>query len=337
MCPQFSPTSQETLGQQAQSSETKRLLLIGLRYHAYTSGIAAEFEQMGFAVTYHEVQPRSLLFQLARRLWPSLYRRMLDHHHRAIIAAEQNRQYDFVVFIQAHQVSIENLQTLRRQHAGARFVLYNWDSIYTHDYRPVMHVFDRVFTFDKADASALGIGYLPLFCLRSLQAMRTVPPSQGAVYCIGNVATAPRYLAVRAFAAYCRANGIPFYTHMTCSVYAFYLLLRQGIFPRGVTFLPISRKRAHDMIARSVAVFDFANHRQSGYTMRLIENLCMDRKIITNNENVLQEAFYSPDRIYTYRDLDFSGVKAFLARKLEGGVDAIEAYHIQNFVRRLID
>ena len=314
----------------------KRLLLIGLRYHIYTDEIAAEFERLGFVVTFYEVQPRSLLFKTARRALPAYYGRMIERHHRAIIAAETGKSYNFVVFIQAHQFSVENIDMLRRQHAESTFVLYNWDSLTTDDYRPQMHAFDKVFTFDKHDAKALHVNYLPLFCIRSFQAMNGARTQGNAIYVIGNIVNPRRYLAVKAFGDYCKVNGIPFYRHLACSIYNFYRLLRAGIIPSGISFSYIKEKNFLGMICNSSAVFDFANHRQTGYTMRVMENLCMGKKLITNNANILNEPFYSPDRVLVYRDLDFSGVKAFLSEKVTSADTKFEEYYIQTFARRLI-
>lgn len=315
----------------------KSLLLIGLRYHNYTSEIALEFERLGFAVTYHEVQPRNLLYKTVRRILPPIYKRMIERHHRNIIKAERNKTYEYVIFIQAHQFSVENIEELRRQHKTSKFVLYNWDSLSTHDYRPQMHVFDSVFTFDRDDAAALDINYLPLFCIRSFQAMREVSVDKNTIYTVGNIVNPLRYRAVKAFESYCNQNGIKLISHLACTPYTYMRMLRSGILPRGVSLSSIEEKKFLNIVSQSAAVFDFANHKQSGYTMRVMENICMGKKIITNNSNIVAEPFYSPDRVFVYKDLGFSGVKEFLASKPVGEEAKVEEYYVQNFVRKLID
>jgi hypothetical protein len=90
------------------------------------------------------------------------------------------------------------------------------------------------------------------------------------------------------------------------------------------------------MIETSLGVFDFANHAQSGQTMRMMESLCTGKKIVTNNAWVKREPFYSPDRIHVFNDLDFSGVADFLRIPLTDQGNDFSEYHIQNFTRRLI-
>lgn len=90
------------------------------------------------------------------------------------------------------------------------------------------------------------------------------------------------------------------------------------------------------LIENSSAVFDYANHRQSGYTMRTIENLCAGRKIITNNPGIREEPFYTSDRIYILKNLDFTGVKEFLEVPLMYPDEAFESFHIDRFIGQLV-
>jgi len=315
----------------------KKLLLIGLDYHNYTHAIADEFRALGFFVVTHEIQPRSLSYKVARRIFPSLYDKMIFRHHKRIVTTEIGNTYDFVVFIQVHQFNVRHLEEFRKQHYSAKFILYNWDSLHTHDYRPQMHVFDRIFTFDADDAKSLGVDYLPLFCIRSFQALRNVTPSENAIYFVGNVVNSRRYLAVEAFRKYCLSHNIPFYAYLACTPYIYLKMLRLGIYPKNVSIGHIKEKQFIDFIQRSNTVFDFANHQQSGYTMRVIENLCMNKRLITNNARILEEDFYSPSLIYIYRDFDFSGVAEFMK---DGRVDAgstFDRFYIQEFVQKLIE
>lgn len=98
----------------------------------------------------------------------------------------------------------------------------------------------------------------------------------------------------------------------------------------------IPHNRFIDMIETSVAVFDFANHQQSGYTMRTMENLCAGKKIITGNHHIVNEPFYSPDRILVFDGFDFSGVRAFLDTPLRDSDARYGLYHVASFARQLL-
>ena len=121
------------------------------------------------------------------------------------------------------------------------------------------------------------------------------------------------------------------------STHAYGLLLRNGHWPRDVTLRYIPQDRFINMIETASAVFDFANHRQVGYTMRTIENLCAGKKIITNNAVIRDEPFYSADRLHVFQGLDFSGVSEFLQRPLDSPDLNFPEFHLDNFVRQLVD
>lgn len=317
-------------------SNNKKLLFVGLRYQDYTSAIIKEMELAGYSVTYIDIQPRTLFFKIFKTLSLLLYNKYLELYHRRAIVAAAGTEYNLVVFLQAHQITLDNLRYLKKTQPGARFVLYNWDSLSNHDYRPQAPCFDRIYTFDRVDAEKYGFSYLPLFCIRSMQGLNKGRVQPHTVYMVGNIVNVKRYEAVMKFMDYCNEHGLCFRTYLVISPVVYFRMLRQGIIPRNVYFRSIDIRRFHDMIETSSAVFDFANHQQSGYTMRTIENLCAGKKIVTNNKYVLNDFFYSPDRVLHFDEFDYSRVAEFLNIELADPDREFEELNIQSFVRNLL-
>lgn len=314
----------------------KNILFLGLDYHGYTTAITQELERSHGQVDYYSIQPRTLKFKIVRRLSIRKWQRMLDEHHSAIIDNLRNSYYDLVIFIQAHQISEKNLLKLRHSQDNARFVLYNWDSIKTHDYTDKMWAFDQIFTFDPDDATRFGLEYLPLFCLPDFYQLNRAPEKCGDIYFVGNIGTMRRFLALQHFSAYCKDNNISFKSYQVASPYIYAKVLLAGHSTKSLRLSSITPRAIAEMMSTNTAVFDFANHFQSGLTMRTIENLCAGVKIITSNRRVMDEPFYSPDRILVYDDLDFSGVKRFLSEPLASPEERFQAYHLPSFVQRLV-
>lgn len=313
------------------------ILLIALHYHDYTNQIAAELRGLGHSVRVHDIQPRDLGMKILRVTAASRWQARLDAHHASILAAERGQDYDVVLFVQVHQMSAENLAQFRQAFRRAKFILYNWDSISNHDFRDRLGAFDSVATFDPVDARDYGLLHLPLFCVRDFQTLARREQEQKRVYFVGNIVSLARYDSVVAFRDYCAANRISLQTHLACSPVVQSRLIRTGRVPRGVTMRSIERQRFITMIETSTAVFDFANHQQTGYTMRVIENLCAGKKIITNNRRIRHEPFYSPDRIHVFDSLDFSGVADFMATSLVDPDQNFADFHLQNFLVRLLE
>ena len=171
-----------------------RILFIGLDYHQYTRAISAQLNALGHDVTYHDIFARTL-YHKSLRLAPALQRAAYDRYHRDIVLGERGTPYDMVLFLQCHQVSDENLQLARDLFPNARFVLYNWDSVRTHDYISKLRFFDTAFTFDRQDAIDFKIEYLPLFGLTKFQDAPLRPDGEGSIYFVGNIVNPDRYLA----------------------------------------------------------------------------------------------------------------------------------------------
>lgn len=315
----------------------KKILLIGLKYHNYTEEIISELRRQGHDVTYHDIQPRDLLMKALRVSAPLAYTSRINKHHDRILAAESGKHYDLVLFIQVHQMALNTLGAFRNEFKDAEFVLYNWDAITNHDYRPYMHLFDRIYTFDPQDALALGLRYLPLFCIRAFQDLQKRDSGQNSIYFVGNIVSVQRYEAIQAFKLYCQGQNIEFKSFLSCSPVVLWRLISSGHMPFDVSIRSINFSCFIDMIETSTAVFDFANHKQSGYTMRTMENLCAGKKIITGNAEIVNASFYSDERIHVFKGLDFSGVKEFIARPLISPDELFSEFHLSTFVSRLVE
>lgn len=294
------------------NAEVRRVLFIGLSYYSYTTAIIEGLRDKGFAVTYYPAEKRGFWSKTLKKLLPAIYQSRLRRYHERVIATEAATPYDFVFFLQIHSVSLEHVARLRTTQPRAKFVLYNWDSLVAHNYRPYLTFLDAVFTFDRHDAATVSARYLPLFALPEYFAT----PRQGGlkhdIYFVGAIGSLDRFEAVRKLADYCDQHGIRFARHLHCSPAILLKLLRKGLFMDGLSLRPLSTGEIVRLMNASAAVFDVPNRTQSGYTMRLIENLCAGRKIVTSNVLVREETFFSSAQFFVVDDLDFIGLKEFL-------------------------
>jgi hypothetical protein len=313
-----------------------KVLFVGLVYHDYTRSIIEEMEREGAIVTFVDIQPRQFFYNLCRIVSRSRYESFLRKYHARVLRKAGTMRFDRVVFLQAHQVALDSIEALRCSLPGVPFILYNWDSLLTHDYLAQARHFDEIFTFDASDAVAHGFKYLPLFGTRAIQNLRRDRVRHRSIYTVGNIVNPKRYHAIQEFKRYCESHGIAFEVFLRITPVVFWRMLKAGVVPRGVSFWSIDSKKFHNMIERSQAVFDFSNHQQSGHTMRTIENMMCGKKIITNNSCLQREPFYSQDRFLVYDGLNFSEVLKFLDTPLADEDAGFEDYGIQSFTRQLL-
>ena len=318
-----------------------KILFIGWNYQDYTHEMVAELGEQGFSVTYYPLHPYSTPTKIRRIVSPQWATAVETKQQRIMVEKEKGNRYD-IVFCLLPFLKIENLAILKEQHREATFILYIWDAVagYTRkgiDMQHYFDYFDKVYTFDMQDAVYYHINYLPLFCIRKYQDMAADGNDcNDNVYMVGNLADLRRYDAVKQFDLYCAKNDIHFDYFLKSTVTKNIKILRQGGSLRNLYLSSISNDKLSEMIRNSAAVFDFANHVQNGFTMRLMENLCAGKKIITNNKNVLAAPFYSPDRFFIYDNLDFDGVQEFLQKPLADPKKRFEEYHLSSFVKKII-
>ena len=313
-----------------------KILFIGLDYHNYTKAIIDEFQLLGAQVDWFDIQPRSFFFKVFNTVSKGLYSKYLNFYHNNKLRKSSKYTYDKVFFLQVHQMSIANLLELKEIHNNSEFILYNWDAITNHDYRQHARYFDKVYTFDYQDANKYGYIYLPLFCQRQIQNLSSVNIKPRSIYVVGNIVNPDRYLAIKSFRKYCKENSIYITEHLKISPVVFVRLLGMWVIPFNVKFFSIKQSKFLEIIESSSAVFDYLNHSQSGQTMRMMENICINKKVITNNKWVVNEKFYSKDRIFVFNNKNFTGVLDFLDTKIMNSDVEFNQYFIQNFAKLLL-
>lgn len=314
----------------------KRILFIGISWYNYANEIITVLMENGFEVSYYPIEPRTIYFRGLHNVSEYLYNKAMARYHLSLINNEKTKNYDFIFFIQVHHFSFSNIELLKQYHPNTPFILYNWDSIETHDYRPYIKYFDRVFTFDPVDAKNYSLFYLPLFLIPSIEKLSNLKVFEYDIYFIGSIGSIERYLEIKKFTAFCRKEKLRFEKFLHCSPVFFIKLILNGYFPNDISFSPISIKKFHELIQKSIAVFDYPNHIQNGYTMRLIENLCSGKKIITNNSRIKDEYFYSEDRILLIKDSDFSNVRSFLKTDIRDPDNNFSEFSLYHWINKIL-
>ena len=75
---------------------------------------------------------------------------------------------------------------------------------------------------------------------------------------------------------------------------------------------PISYDEVIQSVAESRAVLDITKDRQSGITLRPMEAMMLDKKLVTNNPNVKKYDFYNPENIFILQERDIEELPIFL-------------------------
>jgi hypothetical protein len=274
--------------------EGAKILVVGRDYFFYTREIASELRSAcGAQALFVPIEPAARLFRGLRK-FGSIRRRLLRRYHERRLRELHGHAFDIVLFIQVHQIG-DFIGRYRAAFPTARFVLYYWDSLRTHDYLPAVPWFDSVVTFDPEDARRHpGFRYLPLFYTEAFSRLRDRTPTRCDISFVGVAVSMVRYEQVERFRALARARGLVLEDYVVVSPLLYFRMLLRGRRLRGVHFRSLPQHRLLEIYAGSHAVLDLTNNTQSGYTMRTFECLGSHRKLVTTNARIRGEDFYSP-------------------------------------------
>lgn len=311
----------------------KRVLFIGRDYFFYTREIVQELETTYSAgVSFYPIEPATRRYAIEDKMKRA--KKMLDSYHRRIIEKEKGNHYDIVFFLQVHQIGEENMAAYRSAFPGAFFLLYYWDSVAMHDYTPFVKYFDAVSTFDKEDAARQNFSYLPLFFTESFRELRDTDERKYDVSFVGTVVNMRRYEQLLKFRKWAKENGLVLYDYCLVSIFNYIKMLMKGHKMQGMHFTSISRRKLESIYKGSKAVLDLSNNIQSGYTMRTFETLGAHRKLITTNNNIKKEAFYSDNNIFVLDESHPVPAATFLQTAFDNTVN-MDEYSLRSWIGKL--
>lgn len=139
-----------------------------------------------------------------------------------------------------------------------------------------------------------------------------------------------RYGRLRELKKYCAENGLTYLFRMIRDGSSSYNESDSDLFCDGM----IDYTQLLSLEQRSRAVVDLVREGQTGYTLRSIEAVAFDKKIITNNTHDRDSRFYSPEAVYILGE-DRRELKEFLMEPFSGYPESVkEYYNIASWLKR---
>ena len=90
-----------------------------------------------------------------------------------------------------------------------------------------------------------------------------------------------------------------------------------------------------DMISKSKAILDFSAYNQRGLTLRVMESIFFNKKLITSNKHIKEYDFYNKNNVFILFEDDINKLKDFINSKYEP-VDPkiLDYYDFDNWIKR---
>ena len=200
---------------------------------------------------------------------------------------------------------LDFLIELKLKNTKIKTILYLWDSIKNkRNVSIIIEHFDKVFTFDRSDSIMnKQIAFLPLFYIAAYSSKSN--SCNHNYYNLAFIGTAHsgRFNIVNAISKNGKFENTRNFLFFFSPSKLVFLLKRfltdelNGLSIKDISFKPMASSDIFYVLANSNIVIDIEHPDQNGLTMRTIEMLGMQKKLITTNKNVVDYDFYHPSNI----------------------------------------
>lgn len=324
----------------------KKILFLAPAFFGYEYKIKAKMEEMGASVDYYDercitrARDRALL-----KITPKLFITKTDQYYHEIMEENKGKEYDFVFVVKCEMITKSVLKKLKKAYAKAVFCLYLWDSIENiKGVEAKFPFFDRIFTFDRNNAQTRQVmRFRPLFFTDDF-CMKPVADNEYRFdICFVGTIHSDRYAIIQKVKSLCEKYGYSMYTYAYLQskfIYYYYKWTNPTFRNTSIkefSFGKMSSKDIAQIIDDSKVVLDIQHPKQTGLTMRTIEMVGMNKKLITTNGEIAQYDFYDPDNIHIiHRDqveLSMSFLEAPY-RPIEKEI--YEKYSLEQWIRDIL-
>jgi hypothetical protein len=320
------------------------VLLVSPLTFSYHLAISETLRSMGYAVTWWDERASSATwYKLALRLFPAITVRWSERFFLARLHQLDPASISHVLVIKGEGLSRRVVLEMRETLASASMGLYLWDGVENvKGVSNILLAFDSVATFDPVDAKTFGWTYRPLFG-RNISANKGITVPVQFDWCfIGTIHSDRHRVIHRLRQRYGKQARSFVFGYFQSPLLLFVRRLVDWtlwLAPKGtLSTKPMSAAEVAQNVERSTAVLDVEHPRQRGFTMRTIETLLVEKKLITTNKYIVASNLYHPSRVYVINRTEPEIPPEFLDQPYLAVPDSlIKYYSCEGWVSELLE
>lgn len=207
---------------------------------------------------------------------------------------------------------------IKKKNHQCKIIFYYWNPIMENNKKFLADPnLDEIWTFDKRDAEKYGLKYNPQFYTSNIKLDDDNITND--VYFLGRAKN--------------RAEDIKSVENK---------LLEQGIKTNfNIIYTEkdtISYTEYLNNVSYSKSILDITDPSQTGLTLRCLESIFLEKKLITNNRDIKNYDFYKKNNIFIIGEDDFSQIKSFLNSNYEKIEEEVkEKYDFEKWLNRILE
>ncbi|HKK43042.1 MAG TPA: hypothetical protein VJ963_11580 [Bacteroidales bacterium] len=344
-----------------------RILLIMPRFYGMELKTKAALESQGHVVVW--IENKSLVFdyhgtnskfKVPRRIYSWLFTPRVNFLKKQLKSIE-NLKFDILFAFNGFIICSFLFNLLKRYNPELRSVIFLWDSSRMFSWSRETKLFDRVVTFDQADAQSFGLEYCPNYYIKDKEEL--INRSGYDLFFAGKFSTERLNMLDKIIdqVSVCNCNLylkmlIGYRKLLHCKVLYRFLKLTGLMTPWAKDYVAnyevvegiskrdffIREEIGFELLQSEMSlanvILDLSFKGQSGYSHRLIKALASGKKVITNNRNIIKEQFYNKDQVMIIDEdnpiIDYNWIKErrhFEINKYFEGLELSE--WLRNFIK----
>lgn len=252
-----------------------------------------------------------------------IYNKKIKNYYNKLL--EKYLDKDYVLVIGEIGYSQEFIELVKKKNKKIRFLKFIWDKMEQKKIEEYKENYDVVYTFEKDDAIRYNLKWRPSFFLEYENLVKNID-----FYYLGRERDKERYIYVKKIFEYCIKNKLNYKI----------LLYSQDKKKKEefITNKKIKYSENIENIKKSRVTFEKNIVNQKGLSLRTLECLAYNTKLITTNKDIIHYDFYHENNIMVVEkaedieniDIDFFKVPY---KKLSG--DILYRYSFEGFIEEI--
>lgn len=294
--------------------DSKRVLFIAPIFFGYEKDIQTELERQGADVTFIGDN---------KNIW---------NGNLSPIVEIVKETYDYLFVIKGEFAQKSILELFKESNPNAECILYQYDTLkrYPHII-DLFDLFDRIYSFDIEDCKQYNLILRPLFFVD------TEKNNTFIKYDISSVASyyPERLQMIQKLKKQCRKDNIKcyffIYLYWKSFVKNFVRLYKSFYY---ISLRSLSKEKMLAILDETKAILDVPIQNQDGLTMRTLEVIGKEKKLITTNSSIIKYNFYNSNNIFLLKESNMSDVKRFLATEIQSiDKEILDKYSLSFFCK----
>ena len=273
-----------------------------------------------------------------------LWERYLSHEvekslRKEIIKKSVKEDIDILFVIAWSFLKRENLVYLENFYKFKKKKLYLWDDIgKIKNFFEYKDYFDEVYSFDRRDCKNFNLKYRPTFYSERLKFLKKENEIKYIFSFIGEYSLRRSNLLKKIVQDYKKSF---IYLYYSPYIYLLKYLFNKEYKMKDIKFSKISRENYNNILQESEIVIDLINSEQTGVTQRSLDAIFLEKKIITNNENIKLSPIYLKNNVLVINEDQtkeeiISKVNTFLSTEyIKYPEEIINYYSLDQWVKEI--